>query len=486
MKTNLKIMHHKLSFLNQYFIIKGKEKVVLSQEKKINNILYINSQNDPIIPMEAAIKSISKEGFQSSRRNSISLNRVIVGYEPSNTETALTNRKHVFRLTVRILGIEMKIPLFVLFRCLGFENDKKILSTIIYDTDSDGLRNKLLDLLTAPSQKSIYLSVLDDLKSVSDALAENQEPIVGDIIFKGNKLQWRKLINAYYLRVLMSLSNKTGDSDLNIRSRFQEIINNPAQYPLMTSNSDNGALNYFNIQDNRYPYFNDNDLQTAYYMEQNFVDKLKDFEDPRLFRFAEPKPTAADDDMNDFESYGGLKGSEDLNINTSKAVSGEASRIAERYFFDPVNEPSILMSYWEQEFIIAEAAVRSWIAVDPETHYRNGVAASFDFFKTPMPEDYFDNDRIDLDAGNEIQKILEQKYISMFMNTGWQIFFEQRRTGFPEFNTDGAGILNNGRIPKRWMYPMDEATNNSANLQDAISRQFSQGDNINAEMWILQ
>ena len=29
-----------------YFIIKGKEKIVLSQEKKIRNILYINSQND--------------------------------------------------------------------------------------------------------------------------------------------------------------------------------------------------------------------------------------------------------------------------------------------------------------------------------------------------------------------------------------------------------------------------------------------------------
>jgi len=336
------------------------------------------------------------------------------------------------------------------------------------------------------SQKSIYLKVLNDLKSASDALAVNQEPIAGDIIYNGDKLQWRKLINAYYLRVLMSLSNKVGDTDLNVRSRFQEIINNPSQYPLMTSNSDNGALAYHNIQNNRYPYFNDNDLQTAYYMEQNFVERLQEFEDPRLFAFAERKPNAANAPVNDFNSYGGLKGSEDLNANTSKAVSGEASRIAERYFFDPVNEPSILMSYWEQEFIIAEAAVRSWISIDPQVHYRNGVEASFDFFTTQIPEDYFDNDQISLNGDNEIQKVLEQKYISMFMNTGWQIFYEQRRTGFPEFNTDGAGILNNGRIPKRWMYPMDEATNNSANLQDAISRQFSQGDNINAEMWILQ
>lgn len=38
----------------------------------------------------------------------------------------------------------------------------------------------------------------------------------------------------------------------------------------------------------------------------------------------------------------------------------------------------------------------------------------------------------------------------------WQPFFENRRTGFPIFNDDGSGILNNGRIPQRWMYPADE------------------------------
>tara|TARA_B100000378_G_scaffold274872_1_gene269990 strand:- start:3083 stop:3220 length:138 start_codon:yes stop_codon:yes gene_type:complete len=38
-------------------------------------------------------------------------------------------------------------------------------------------------------------------------------------------------------------------------------------------------------------------------------------------------------------------------------------------------------------------------------------------------------------------KVLEQKYISLFVYTGWQIFYEQLRTGFPEFNTDGVGIF---------------------------------------------
>ena len=130
-----------------YFIINGKEKVFLSQETKINNILYINSQSDVAVPLQAALKSISKEGFQSSRTNHISLNRVLVDYKPSNTDIALHDKKYVYRITVRIKNIEMKIPLFILFRVLGIESDKDILSTIIYESDPDNLKNKLIELL---------------------------------------------------------------------------------------------------------------------------------------------------------------------------------------------------------------------------------------------------------------------------------------------------------------------------------------------------
>ena len=135
-----------------YFIINGKEKVVLSQEKKINNILYINSQNDEITPIQAVLKSVSKEGFQSSRTNAIALNRVLVNYKPSNEELSIKSKRHVYRITVRILGIEIMVPLFLLFRALGFESDKDILSTIIYKTDSPGIKKQLLEELS-PSIK---------------------------------------------------------------------------------------------------------------------------------------------------------------------------------------------------------------------------------------------------------------------------------------------------------------------------------------------
>jgi DNA-directed RNA polymerase II subunit RPB2 len=135
-----------------YFIIKGKEKVMLSQEKKINNILYINSQNDDIVPLQSILTSVSKEGFQSSRTNAIAFNRVIVKYNPANDDLAENSKIHVYRLTVRILGFDIVVPLFILFRALGIESDKDILSLIIYESDSDELKKHLLEELT-PSIK---------------------------------------------------------------------------------------------------------------------------------------------------------------------------------------------------------------------------------------------------------------------------------------------------------------------------------------------
>ena len=138
-----------------YFIINGKEKVFLSQEKKINNILYVTSQNDELRPLQAELKSVSKEGFQSSRTTVLALNRVTINYSPNNEELAILNKKHVFRITVRILGIEFQVPLFILFRALGFETDKQILSTIIYKSDAPELRKSLLNELM-PSIKDSH------------------------------------------------------------------------------------------------------------------------------------------------------------------------------------------------------------------------------------------------------------------------------------------------------------------------------------------
>ena len=140
-----------------YFIINGKEKVMISQEKKVNNILYINGSSDDNIILQGNIKSISNEGFQSSRTNYVTYRR----HKLRGTLDGKTIVREENTFTVRILGLgdnegkEWNIPLFILFRALGVQTDKDIISLILYENDNEQLKNKLYQLLI-PSVKDSH------------------------------------------------------------------------------------------------------------------------------------------------------------------------------------------------------------------------------------------------------------------------------------------------------------------------------------------
>lgn len=348
------------------------------------------------------------------------------------------------------------------------------------------------------TQHDIYLGVLNDLKIAADSLSTTAEAIQGDIIYGGDISKWRKLVNSFTLRVLMSLSKKESDATLNVAQRFKDIVSNPDQYPVFESNDDNGQLQYYDITHNQYPYYNNNDMKTFYYLDSSFVAILKQLKDPRLFVFGQPTPNAVKNGLSsqDFNAYGGLWGSGPLAYNTGKVSAGTASQINKRYAYEPVNEPSVLMGYAELQFILAEAASRGWISGDASVYYKNAVQASMEFsnfgntYSDADVQTYLDQSSVTLQSSTAIQQIITQKYISMFMNCGWQPFYEQRRTGYPVFEVTGSGIINivNGvkAVPKRWMYPTDEYTNNTVNVQTAVQRQYPDGDNINGTMWLIQ
>ena len=134
-----------------YFIIKGKEKVILSQEKKVNDILYITESQEDNIILQGMIKSMSMKGFQSSRTNMIYIIK-------SSVKLSNNNYKYFNNIIVRILGLDVNVPLFILFRALGIISDKEILKTIIYDTDNDELKNKMMQelLSTIKNSQPIY------------------------------------------------------------------------------------------------------------------------------------------------------------------------------------------------------------------------------------------------------------------------------------------------------------------------------------------
>jgi hypothetical protein len=335
------------------------------------------------------------------------------------------------------------------------------------------------------TQESIYKGILQELEEANNLLDDSKGKINGDIIYGGVASQWKKLVNAFKLRLLIHLSKKETNTNLNIKTQFQNIVGQPAKYPLLSGNADNAQL-VFNstAQDNYYPDFGYLSLSTAVSMEKGFVKILKDRNDPRLFAFAEPisgLPAGV------VANYEGVDAG--LTLADQQTTSSGASRIKARYYNDKVNEPWVLLGYAEQEFLIAEAISRNWItgAGTAKSHYDNGVTASMNFYGVGSAAiaTYLAQPNVTFTAVNALSLIAIQKYLAMFMNSGWEPFLEQRRTGIPTLSV-GPGTYNNAVVPKRWLYPQEEYDYNPANLAAALQRQFSGNDNVNSAIWLIQ
>lgn len=346
------------------------------------------------------------------------------------------------------------------------------------------------------AQKDVFKGILAELKDANDLLAANPDIIAGDIIYQGNSGQWQKLINAFRLKVLMTLSHKEGDSDLNIKSEFASIV---ASQPLFTGIADDAQLNFLDQEGNRYPEFNSSGYGSGMYVDSTFIRRLQDRKDPRLFvligqtRLGKEAGAALDD----FSSYEGGDPAVPYAQVNDKAVAGRLSKVLERYTDDPTTEPLVLLGYAEQQYILAEAMVRGWISGDANQTYEQGVRASFKFYENYakglssfVSEDqvaaYLQQPLIRLNEVSspeeKIERIMMQKYLRSFHQGGYSAYFDHLRTGYPDFRK-----ANGVRVAYRWMYPQAEYNTNSDHVAEAISRQFgSAGDNTHSKTWWLQ
>lgn len=367
------------------------------------------------------------------------------------------------------------------FRAYHFSRLTETFGDVPY---SDAL--KALDANTKPrydKQEDIYRGVLGELEEANNLMDPANGEVLGDIIYNGDVLKWKKLANAYKLRLLIHLSKKADNSTLNVKEQFQAIVGDPIKYPLMESMDDNAQIVYnTSATDNYYPLFQNNSVPSLAALEKGFVKILKDRQDPRLFRIAEP---VTDQPANVFTSYEGVDAG--LTVSEQNNASPTASKIARRYINDEINEPMVLLSYAEQEFLIAEAIARTWITGDAQSHYNNGITTSMKFYGIDDVEiaAYLTQPLVVYNPANAIEMIITQKYISFFLNSQWEPFFEYHRTGFPAFST-GPGTENGGQVPKRFLYPADEFNFNSENVTAAVQSQYGGTDDINGVMWVLQ
>lgn len=374
------------------------------------------------------------------------------------------------------------------------------------------------------TQKDIFLQIFKWLDEANDDFASlrNDAPDKNfgsyDIYYRGDVSKWQKLVNTFKLRVLVALSKKSGDADLKIGQRFSEVMTNSTKFPLFSNMGDNFSYKY-NTDFNRYPTnpsnFGFDALRLN--MADTWVRNLTTLQDPRVFATCEPAYKLIDQNgwgLTDFRAFVASPTAENQTDMESKVQSGLYSLIGRyRYYRTFTAEEGIIAGYPEMCFNIAEAINRGWVTGDAEQWYRNGIDAmikfygitngnnTFYFLRSGNPTNlsdyrtatysfdfntYYNQTTVKYETGAAgLNKILLQKYLAFFMNSGWEAFFNQRRTGIPTFST-GAGIGNGGVLPKRWTYPVAEQNVNNANWKTAVDRQFSGQDVVGGELWIIK
>lgn len=351
-------------------------------------------------------------------------------------------------------------------------------------------------------QEDVFKAILDELNK-ADGYFANGQAFTGDPTpYNGDPAKWRRATNAFALKVLMSLSNKVNDNVLDIKNRFITIVNKGF---LLESGTGYWGLQY-SVQ-NKHPLSSTNDMFTSRTLLSSLtIDNLKKFNDRRMYYIAEPslKQIANGKTANDPAAYVGLDVSVPYDTMNAGHSRNEYSVINKRYLEEVATEPRRLLTYAEQQLILAEASVRGWINTGTaQVYYEQGVSDALAAFIN-VTSSYAHGMSIDqsyingyftkeaafkTSAQDQLQQIWMQRYLLNFMQDAETSYFEYRRNAYPVFPVNPVSSLNvnnKSGIPMRWLYPTSETNYNREHLVDALNRQYEGYDEINKLMWLLK
>ena len=107
-----------------YFIIDGKEKVIVSQEKFADNMLYIRDKVNELYSHSAEMRTVSEDASKPERTLAVK----IVAPTPSYTNK---------QIVVVIPNVRRPIPLFIVMRALGVISDKNIIKYCLLNLEEN-------------------------------------------------------------------------------------------------------------------------------------------------------------------------------------------------------------------------------------------------------------------------------------------------------------------------------------------------------------
>lgn len=415
---------------------------------------------------------------------------------------------------------------------------KVYLMSIITDTYGDAPYSEAakgwISGITSPrydTQEEIYNSFFTELTNAVAALDEFKDEITGDVIFNGDVYKWKKLGNSLRMRYAMRISNVAPDK---AKEEFEKAYTDPAGY--MTSADDDALIEYMNLTFNfgqeAYTDYRRNALSQLFfgndpannqtYICSTLFDELNNNNDPRTFVLSrcyfdkgltQSKPDNRIDLTEEMLSSNatfdpcqpgefwyepwpddgywssiieGLKNRYPDNANYSNPWLQDPTRPKLAQNFLKSDNPGVVMTYAEVEFLLAEAKLKGW-NVGSETvehHYEKGVRAAMAFLVDNYDCDIKEDDinayinKLSISSLSDEEKkeaINIQAWILHFHNPS-ECWANVRRSGYPKLKSPAeygyaADKLTGGYdIPVRLCYPILESSYNKEGYKEALDR----------------
>ncbi len=311
-----------------------------------------------------------------------------------------------------------------------------------------------------------------------------------DHFYGGNSEDWRRFGNSILLRTGMRMRNADP-------SAAQAVVTRAMQSPLMSTQGHSALLR--TVAGN-----NHNSVAHPVLKEmrapaiksrpgRHLVDMLIQKDDPRLTYIVEPtgqskQVFAETGDVNDLE-YRGIPPNMTPAMYDAMNLARKSEVAQHIWNNEDLAVPFHVFTFAEVLFLQAEAALYGWGAseADAQVFYEAGIRAAMQMIPYNIPENAINaylaaHGTLSGNQAEKLEMIMEQKYVLLWTNA-YEAYVEWRRTGYPVLDpgtrTDNT---TNGVIPRRAYYSLAEMSLNSANFNEAISRQGP--DHPLTRMWI--
>ncbi len=393
------------------------------------------------------------------------------------------------------------------------------------------------------SQETIYMGILEDLKTAASLFASNDNTAVVanvDLYFKGDMAAWERFANSLQIRYYVRISEKKPNE---AKAGVEAIVSGGK---FIQSADQDATMDYTGGANDFWPLVYVDEASTTRYQScATLIQQLNATEDPRRSVWFAPAQVRwvaepglgvpAEDQMlidgvpspiwPDWIDYLGrtetftrrydpsLASFEDneyvgipagIIMADNQAYNGNpapgqgrhnihVSMLTETFMYDRAQPGDLLqsrlLSAAEMHFTLAEMALmKGWsVGGNAQTHYEAGILNSLNTWGV---DDQYDDFLAQVPYDGTQEQIVTQKWVASFTSAA-EAWNDYKRTGFPVMEVaDGAFAP----VPAiRFGYGSDELNNNTENVDTAIDRleitdysgQFGK-DSPYSKQWLLQ